>query len=165
MTEHDEALGDNFEAIGRALVETIEVNAPDYVYGCCPSEIVVSLIDERDELKRQLDALASSGTPPVTADVSEIRGGEEHDGPLESMDLFVVGRGVSLLANVPAGSRLTYALSVDGRPQASGTVDASSGALALELLAALKECVAICDTALLGDLTRAHAAIAKAEGR
>ena len=180
----DEALRENFEAIGRALVEAIELNAPDYIYGCCPSEIVVSLIDDRDELKRQLDALASSGAPDfrawaqhqptchrqfckacgrprhpfggssghrfearatctcgldaalslggalkqVTADVSEIRGGEEHDGPLESMDLSVVGRGVSLLVNMPAGSRLTYALSVDGRPQASGTVDASSWA-------------------------------------
>lgn len=69
-----------------------------------------------------VDPRAPSGVadPPVTATVSEIREGDENDGPLQSVDLYVRGRGIGLLVNV--GKTVTYSLGVDGKTQQSGTV-------------------------------------------
>ena len=58
--------------------------------------------------------------------VSELREGEENDGPLQSTDLHLEGRGISLLCNVTAGQRFTYSLIVDGNKVESGTVGASA---------------------------------------
>lgn len=86
---------------------------------------------ERDEAKAQFDrhvewAAAEAHQEAhhgiVTATVSELRDGEENDGPLQSHDLFIEGRGISLLVNVPAGSVATYSLSVDKQRQQSGTI-------------------------------------------
>lgn len=60
--------------------------------------------------------------PPVTANVTEIRAGEANDGPLESTDLYISGRGISLLINVKAGAVFTYSLTVDGEDRSYGTV-------------------------------------------
>ena len=54
--------------------------------------------------------------------VSEIREGEDNSGPLESTDLYLRGRGLSLLVNAEAGSKLTYALGVDGQHVEGGTI-------------------------------------------
>jgi hypothetical protein len=63
------------------------------------------------------------GSPePVKCFVSELRAGEENDGRLESTDLFIQGRGVQLLCNVPAGQGFTYSLIVDSEPTHGGWV-------------------------------------------
>lgn len=58
----------------------------------------------------------------VTIDVSPIRSGEENDGALQSTDLFVEGRGISLLINITKNGVLTYCLSVDRQRQSVGTM-------------------------------------------
>ena len=58
----------------------------------------------------------------VSCNVSSIYRDEDGGGPVESSDLYVRGRGISLLINVPAGSTLTYCLSVDGTIQNSGLI-------------------------------------------
>lgn len=65
-------------------------------------------------------------TEPVKAYVSPIRGGDENDGPLESTDLYIVGRGISILCNVPAGQGFTYSMLVDHEPGQSGWVGEDS---------------------------------------
>ena len=42
--------------VGEALMETIKGNVPDYCWNDCPSEVVVDLINERDEMKAERDA-------------------------------------------------------------------------------------------------------------
>ena len=64
---------------------------------------------------------------PMRFDVSGLRGGEDNSGPLESTDLFLEGRGVSLLINVEAGQSFTYSLSVDGQTVRYGSVGATDG--------------------------------------
>ena len=65
---------------------------------------------ERDEARRRLQEV-------VSCRVSELRQGEENDGPLDSTDLFLEGRGISLLVNVSAPGKATYSLLVDRKRQ------------------------------------------------
>lgn len=58
----------------------------------------------------------------MTCRVSPIYAGEDGDGNLESTDLFIAGRGISLLCNVPAGQGFTYTLIVDHQPVGAGWV-------------------------------------------
>ena len=69
--------------------------------------------------ERQAD---SSRPDPVKCTISPIHRGEDGDGPFESTDLFLQGRGIQLLCNVLAGQSFTYSLSVDGRPIRKGAV-------------------------------------------
>jgi len=64
---------------------------------------------------------------PVRVAISELRAGEENDGPLESTDLFLEGRGISLLVNVEVGGRATYSLSSDGQPVSNGWIAGPDG--------------------------------------
>lgn len=45
----DQAEREDMESIGRALMETLSINLPHYSWLHCPSEVVVDLINERDE--------------------------------------------------------------------------------------------------------------------
>lgn len=60
-------------------------------------------------------------TPKLTFAISEIRGGEDFDGSLESTDLYLRVGSLALLCNVPAGQTFTYSLISDDRDE-SGTV-------------------------------------------
>lgn len=89
-----------------------------------------------------------SGSPaPAEAPrctVSELRAGEENDGPLESTDLFLDGRGISLLCNVLAGQQFTYSLSVDGKRIQGGTVGPAAPAEAVRpLIARLRKAASV----------------------
>lgn len=59
---------------------------------------------------------------PVNVNVSDIHEGEECDGPLESTDLYVTGRGMDLLVNIPVGSQATFAVVVDSKPVHNGAI-------------------------------------------
>lgn len=54
---------DDMENVGRALMETIAQNLPGYSYNECPSEVVVDLINERDDARRELAAKTDAPTP------------------------------------------------------------------------------------------------------
>lgn len=47
----DAAERDDMENIGRALMDTIARNMPGYSWNDCPSEVVVDLINQRDEAR------------------------------------------------------------------------------------------------------------------
>jgi hypothetical protein len=83
---------------------------------------------------RHLDELAAASSvepalEKVIASVSDLRAGEENDGPLESTDLWVHGRGISLLVNVRAGGSTTYSLIVDGQTESGGYVGAAASSV------------------------------------
>jgi hypothetical protein len=65
-------------------------------------------------------------TSDVSASLSELHEynpeDEEFTGPLESMDLFVEGRGIRLLVNVTLTGVATYSLSVDGVRHSGGYI-------------------------------------------
>jgi hypothetical protein len=76
-----------------------------------------------EECRRKVRPLVSPERPEVRCAVSPIRAGEENEGPLQSTDLFLEGRGIILLVNVLAGQQFTYSLHVDGaEQQSSGAV-------------------------------------------
>jgi hypothetical protein len=68
---------------------------------------------------------APRAKPDVTATVSEIRSGEENERPIESADLYVEGRGLSLVVTVTAHGVATYSLVVDGQSRQSGFITKS----------------------------------------
>jgi hypothetical protein len=78
----------------------------------------------RQDIPYLLDLLVSlqGQQASIEATVAEIHKGEDGDGPLESTDLWVRGRGIGLLLNVLAWQQFTYSLRVDGKHQAGGTV-------------------------------------------
>ncbi len=61
-------------------------------------------------------------SPEVSCSVVAINEGEDNDGPLESTDLFLTGRGISLLVNVTVSGVVTYSLGVDGVPTQHGYI-------------------------------------------
>lgn len=73
-----------------------------------------------DEMNEMIIAVFERGSEPSVT-VSPIHAGEEGDGPLLSTDVFLEGRGITLLVNVRAGDQCTYALSVDGVSTKHGT--------------------------------------------
>lgn len=74
----------------------------------------------RELTQRLFEALVAA--LPMHLTVAELRAGEEHDGPLESTDLYFTGRGIRFLINIPVGNRCTYTLIVDGRHRKSGAI-------------------------------------------
>jgi hypothetical protein len=85
---------------------------------------------DRKEARRMLAivAAARSALPPppdVSATVSEIRDGEANDGALLSTDLFIEGRGMSVLVNATIHGEVTFTVSVDGVRRKSGTLRAA----------------------------------------
>jgi hypothetical protein len=79
------------------------------------------------EIEKYLPALPATAPPAergddVTATVSELRSGEENDGVLESTDLYVRGRGLSLLVNVDVSGGATYSLTVDRQQRQRGYI-------------------------------------------
>lgn len=94
------------------------------------SEAVLRII--RKGLADAAAILSATASEAVTAYVSEIREGETNEGALKSTDLYVAGRGISLLVNVEAGESFTYSLGVDGGERRSGTVGTRSVAPASE---------------------------------
>jgi hypothetical protein len=60
--------------------------------------------------------------PSVTFDITPIHQGEEDDGPLMSTDVFLKGRGISLLINITIHGEVTYALGIDGNERIGGTI-------------------------------------------
>jgi hypothetical protein len=84
----------------------------------------------RSQVEKWVEALAAgrSALPPpptVSVTVSEIRDGEENDGPLLSTDLFIEGRGMSALVNATIHGEVTFVVSVDGVRLKSGTLRAA----------------------------------------
>jgi hypothetical protein len=73
------------------------------------------------EAARLLDARGADVVPPRLT-VSELRKGEENDGPLQSTDIFLEWGGMSLLVNIPAGSSATYSLVSGYAPTQTGWV-------------------------------------------
>lgn len=68
---------------------------------------------------QEIERLRADASFTVTT--GEVRDAE-NGGPLESTDLHLEGRGVSLLINVKAGAQFTYALRVDDELVQHGTV-------------------------------------------
>lgn len=87
------------------------------------AQLYNGLKDAVSELEA-ISVLQGEAAPPpdVTCDVSPIHGEEDGTGPLESTDLFLQGRGISLLCNVEAGQRFTYSLDVDKQQKQRGVV-------------------------------------------
>lgn len=96
------------------------------------AERAETLEDQLSELASQhetailkADALAAQLTEVTRecrVDVSEIRDGEENDGPLRSRDLFIEGAGVSVLVNATVSGLVTYAVSQQGKSIAHGSL-------------------------------------------
>lgn len=87
---------------------------------------VAALHEERRSLLADVSALreelAKVKAEAITCAVSEIRQGEENDGQLESTDLYIRGRGLSLLVNVTVEGEATYTFIADGQERQSGTL-------------------------------------------
>jgi hypothetical protein len=76
-----------------------------------------------DVVKAAVAALASPAArreDPVSVSVTELRDHEVDNSPVESVDLFLRGRGISLLVNVPAGSEASYSYEVEGQDKGRG---------------------------------------------
>ncbi len=90
------------------------------------SKLLQALSEAKDEVAIQrgrAEQAEAALTAPVHVAVSPIHTEEDNTGSLESTDLFVTGRGVSLLVNMTVEGELTYSLGVDGLPTQSGTVE------------------------------------------
>lgn len=112
-----------------ALVERLLAGnfTPDEIQGFCHNLPQTVPVEEFAAgcaaYQRQLYGCAPDAdqlAEPVSCTVTPIYAGEEGDGPLVSTDLFLRGRGVSLLVNLPAGSRGTYACRIDTMPTVAG---------------------------------------------
>lgn len=70
--------------------------------------------------RADIDAILAHLQPsPVLCEVDELRAGEMNDGELDSRDLLIEGRGITVLINSGDGTT-TYSLRVDGKMQGSG---------------------------------------------
>lgn len=82
---------------------------------CSGTIVVFDALHVKETLEKSLD---------TSFDVTALRSGDGPDGPVESHDLFLRGRGLALLINVPTGSRAFYSLIIDGKPTHTGTIGA-----------------------------------------
>jgi hypothetical protein len=119
---------------------------------------------DRKEARRMLAivAAARSALPlplDVSTTVSEIRDGEANDGALLSTDLFIEGRGMSVLVNATIHGEVTFTVSVDGVRRKSGTLRSAlppplEGACVIE-----PQMSRVCERGSVGCMVRHRAAL------
>lgn len=96
------------------------LNPPPEGEQCVPCRLLAEAREKLEAAEARADLLQRER---VSASVSEIREGEDNTGELDSVDLYVAGRGISLLVNVTAQTReVTYSLGVNGVHQQAATI-------------------------------------------